>query len=317
MLSSSVKQQFNTNGIFYTSEQVASVLKSCSVRVGGEIDSHYLIYCPFHYNVNTPAAEVDKEKGVFICFACGESGNLMDMVMRVTSRNYFEATRLIKSAETDANILDIISNSLESNPDELKEFDGKLITRLNNDLLVSDRALSYFNSRNISMDSIKFFKLGYSVKQDMVIVPVSDHHGMCVGFVGRSVEGKEFKNSTSLPKKYVLFNLHNVKFKSIVVVESSFDAIRLNQLGIPAVATLGATISKPQIELLNKYSTSIYLCPDKDEAGKKMVESVMKKISNKNVMVLDVGSAKDIGDLSDDQIQDVWKKSGSQNIFTL
>ena len=66
--------------------------------MGGEIDSHYLIYCPFHYNVNTPACEIDKQNGLYICFSCGENGKLLDLVMRTTGRNYFEAMRTIKSA---------------------------------------------------------------------------------------------------------------------------------------------------------------------------------------------------------------------------
>jgi len=317
MLSSNIKQQSYTDRVFYTSDQIASVLNSCSVRVGGEIDTHYLIYCPFHYNVNTPAAEIDKQKGVFICFSCGESGNLMDMVMRVTNRNFFEASRLIKSAENVSSIVDIVTTSLDTNPDELKEFDSSLIDRLHSELLETDSAIEYFESRLINIDSINFFKLGYSKKQKMVIVPVSDHRSMCVGFVGRSIEGKSFKNSVNLPKKHVLFNICNNKFKSIAVVESSFDAIRLHQLGIPAVATLGATISKSQMELLNRYASSIILCPDKDEAGSKMVSSVKKNMPSKSITVLDVGNAKDIGDLSNTQIKELFENSMKDNFIAL
>ena len=317
MLSSSFKQQSNTNRVFYTAEQIASVLSSCSVRIGGEIDTHYLIYCPFHYNVNTPAAEVDKEKGVFICFACGESGSLMDMVMRITSRNFFEASRLIKSAEKEFNIADIVMGRLESNPDELQEFDSNLINRLHSDLLSSSDAVRYFKSRSINLESIEFFKLGYSMKQHMVTVPVCDHRGMYVGFVGRSIEGKTFKNSTNLPKKHVLFNLHNVRFNNIAVVESSFDAIRLHQVGIAAVATLGASISKNQIDLLNKYASSVILCPDKDEAGEKMVSKIKDNMLKKDITIVNVGNAKDIGDLSDNDIQEVFKKSMNDNLLAI
>lgn len=317
MLSSSFKQQSNTNRVFYTAEQIASVLSSCSVRIGGEIDTHYLIYCPFHYNVNTPAAEVDKEKGVFICFACGESGSLMDMVMRITSRNFFEASRLIKSAEKEFNIANIVMGRLESNPDELQEFDSNLINRLHSDLLSSSDAVRYFKSRSINLESIEFFKLGYSMKQHMVTVPVCDHRGMYVGFVGRSIEGKTFKNSTNLPKKHVLFNLHNVKFNNIAVVESSFDAIRLYQVGIAAVATLGASISKNQIDLLNKYASSVILCPDKDEAGEKMVSKIKDNMLKKDITIVNVGNAKDIGDLSDNDIQEVFKKSMNDNLLAI
>lgn len=239
------------------------------------------------------------------------------MVMRTTNRNFFEATRLIKSAEKEIDVLDVVSNSLDTNPDPLQPFDMQLIDRLHKSLMSSDSGVDYFESRKINKESMEFFKLGYSEKQRMVIVPVHDNHGMCVGFVGRSVEGKVFKNSTNLPKRYVLFNLHNVKFSDITVVESSFDAIRLHQVGIPAVATLGASINKNQLSLLNKYASSILICPDKDDAGRKMVDSITKGITNKNVTVIDVGEAKDVGDLSNDQIKNIWKNSRHDNLIAL
>ena len=48
--------------------------------------------------------------------------------------------------------------------------------------------------RKIEQTSWSKFSLGYSEKQDMVTVPVHSPDGMPVGFVGRSIEGKEFKN---------------------------------------------------------------------------------------------------------------------------
>jgi hypothetical protein len=236
--------------------------------------------------------------------------------MKTTNRNFFEASRVIQSASATVNILDIVENKLNSPPDdELKEFDVEVINRLHKSLLKDQRALDYFKSRSIYMDAVIEMKLGYSIKQDMVTVPVQDQYGMYVGFVGRSVEGKVFKNSTSLPKKHVLFNLNRSKLKNIVVLESSFDSIRMWQLGIPSVATLGAGITKNQLALLNKYANRIILCPDKDDAGKRMVEKANSSLSSKDIVIMDVGSVKDIGDLEDNEIMQMWEKAcGSKTI---
>lgn len=284
--------------------------------MGGEIDSHYLIYCPFHYNVNTPACEIDKQNGLYICFSCGENGKLLDLVMRTTGRNYFEAMRTIKSAETSQDIETVIQDTL-AKTDEIKEFDSELINRLHNTLITTDEGRDYFKSRSINEQSMSDFKLGYSAKQSMVVVPVQDQYGMYVGFVGRSIEGKSFKNSVGLPKKQILFNLNRVKFKNITVVESSFDAIRLWQLGIPAVATLGAIPSRIQIELLSKYATSIIICPDKDEAGAKMVSKITDNIVKKSVTVINVGDVKDVGGLKDEEIKELWKVPSINTFVTL
>ena len=167
------------------------------------------------------------------------------------------------------------------------------------------------------MDAVVEMKLGYSSKQDMVTVPVQDQYGMYVGFVGRSIEGKVFKNSTELPKKHVLFNLNRAKMNSIVVLESSFDSIRLWQLGIPSVATLGAIVTKNQLALLNKYANGVILCPDKDDAGKKMIDKVSAALTTKSITIMDVGDAKDVGDLSDEQIVSAWKNACSKNIIAV
>ena len=103
MLFSGKRKQSYSNE-FYTEGQIESILRSADIKIGGEIDTHFLLFCPFHYNIHTPACEIDKSNGMFICFSCGESGSLVDMVMRVTNRNYFEATRLINSKKDDIDI---------------------------------------------------------------------------------------------------------------------------------------------------------------------------------------------------------------------
>ena len=238
--------------------------------------------------------------------------------MKSTNRNYFEAMRFIKSKEGTVDISNAVQSALDFDPESLKEFDKSLIDRLHESLMNSDRALEYYASRGISSISCVTFKLGYSEKQDMVVVPVHDPHGMCVGFVARGIDQKVFKNSVGLPKKQVLFNLHRVRFKTIAVVESSFDAIRMSQLSIPAVATLGAWPSKRQLELLSKYAESIIVCPDKDDAGKKMVDKIRDNLHNKNIGIMDVGNnAKDVGDLTDNEIISRYTNFDNLNIVGL
>jgi DNA primase len=120
--------------------------------------------------------------------------------------------------------------------------------------------------------------------------------GMCLGFVARTIEGKDFKNTPGLPKGKILFNLHRVKSSGTVyVVESSFDAIRLDQIGFPAVATLGANVSNSQTRLLEKYFTNVVLIADKD----KLIEKLGSLIT---VIRLDK-NYKDIGDMEDAEIK--------------
>lgn len=287
----------------YDKEQIKRVLTGAGITIEAEVDSDYIIFCPFHSNHRTPAGEVDKNTGIFYCFSCQHIADLIELVMHTTARTYFESARFIKSKEQQVDLEKQINQQLFVKPD-YTQFDELLIKRLNSQAIESPKAVNYFHGRRINESSIKKFHLGYSDKQDMVTVPVHSPDGMCVGFVGRSIEGKEFKNTPGLPKAKLLFNLHRVKNSDkVYIVESSFDAIRLDQVGLPAVATLGANISNTQTELLKKYFNNIIVIADNDEAGGNMKKRLIEKLGSR-ISVINIDSKyKDVGDMQDEDIK--------------
>jgi DNA primase len=261
-----------------------------------------MIFCPFHNNHRTPAGEVQKDSGMFFCFSCQKSADLTELVMHTSGRTYFEAARFINSKKKESNIAVEIDRVLIKE-ETYKPFDELIIKRLHNNLVSSERAKNYFAYRKIIKPSCIKFSLGYSDKQDMVTVPVHSPDGIPLGFVGRSIEGKDFKNTPGLPKSKTLFNLHRVKKSDrVYVVESSFDAIRLDQVGLPAVATLGANVSSTQIELLQKYFNNIIVVADNDEAGGNMKDRIVTKLSSRVSVITLNKQYKDIGDMSDEEL---------------
>jgi DNA primase len=289
----------------YTAEQIKRVLTGAGVDIMSEVDSDYIIFCPYHNNSRTPAGEVDKSSGLFYCFSCQHVTDLTQLVMTTSGRTYFEAARYIKSKETLADLAYDIEKQLHEKP-IYNQYDQVLIKRLSSQALESPRAMRYYEGRLITEDSVKKFSLGFSEKQDMVTVPVHSPDGMEVGFVGRSIEGKDFKNTPGLPKSKVLFNLHRVKTSSkVYIVESSFDVIRLDQCGFPAVATLGANVSNVQIDLLQKYFNNIIVIADNDEAGGNMKSKIVERLGARvSVIQLDK-EYKDIGDMSNEDIKNL------------
>lgn len=293
----------------YTTEQIRNVLHGSGISIESEVDSEYIIFCPFHNNYRTPAGEVNKERGTFFCFSCQTSKTLIELVMFVTQKSYFEALRFIDSMATETDIVGIIDKTLKQEP-EYKPFDELLIRRLHSQAIDSPRALRYFEGRRISENSINKFLLGYSNNQDMVTVPIHSPDGSIIlGFVARSIEGKEFKNTPGLPKSKTLFNIHRVKkYDTVYVVESSFDAIRLDQNGIPAVATLGANVSKSQMALLTKYFNNAIVIGDNDDAGKGMQEKILERLGSRATLISIPSRFKDIGDMTDEDIQKLNNK---------
>ena len=114
----------------YTKEQVKRVLAGSGISIESEVDTDYIIFCPFHSNHRTPAGEVDKTSGVFFCFSCQETKDLVELVMHCSNRTYFEAVRYIKSKETEVDIESLINKTLYSPPDFI-QYDELLIKRLN------------------------------------------------------------------------------------------------------------------------------------------------------------------------------------------
>jgi DNA primase len=245
---------------------------------------------------------VDKRNGTFFCFSCHHVANLVELVVKTSGRTYFEAVRFIKSKGTESDLTSEINRQLYTKPDYV-QFDDVLVKRLNQQALDSPRAMRYFAGRFVTEASVKKFALGFSEKQDMVTIPVQAPDGMSIGFVGRSIEGKEFKNTPGMPKSKLLFNLHRVKTADrVYVVESSFDAIRLDQVGFPAVATLGSNVSNIQIELLKKYFNNIIVIADNDEAGGNMKSKIIEKLGSRVSVITLEKEYKDIGDMTDEDI---------------
>lgn len=237
--------------------------------------------------------------------------------MYITQKTYFEAVRFIELSSTEKDIVGLINNTLEKE-EEYPPFDELLIRRLHSQAMESPRALRYYEGRQISKASMEKFLLGYSENQDMVTIPIHSPDGrVTVGFVARSVEGKEFKNTPKLPKSKVLFNLHRAKkHDTVYVVESSFDAIRLDQNGIPAVATLGANVSRVQTELLTKYFNNAIIVGDNDDAGKGMQEKILSRLGSRATLINIPSRFKDIGDMTDDDIRKLNTKI-SDPLFAL
>ena len=293
------------NDNVYTAEQIKRILAGSGITIEAEVDSDYIIFCPFHNNSRSPAGEIDKINGTFFCFSCHHVASLAEFIMHTSGRTYFEAARFIKSKETEIDLTNQINQQLVVKP-EYAAYDELQIKRLNQQALESPRAMRYYNGRLVTETSVNKFDLGYSEKQDMVTIPVHSPDALCVGFVGRSVEGKDFKNTPGLPKSKILFNLHRVKTADrVYVVESSFDAIRLDQVGMPAVATLGSNVSNFQTDLLQKYFNNIYVVADNDEAGGNMKKKLIERLGSRvSVITLDK-QYKDIGDMSDEDIKNL------------
>ena len=303
----------------YHPDQVESVLTNLHINISTETDTNFLCLCPYHTNTDTPAMSVEKTAGVFLCFAphCGESGNLMRLVQDIGSMNYFQARRFINKYHKDVDLEALVARNLIQEP-EWKEFPQEVLDKLKKNFPQS-RAHDYMRTRGFEWETLDYFDVGYSMHQKMVTVPMHNPQGVPIGLIGRSTEGKAFKNSPGLPKSKTAWNFHRAKKVSdtVIIVESSFDAMRVHQAGFPnVVALLGGFISKYHANQLGKAFSKIIIMTDADEAGRTLAASIESKMSDKQIMYaadspdsVYPGAAKDASDLDDRQIRYLIKNA--------
>jgi DNA primase len=306
----------------YSKADLRSILRSCNVDIVSETGTDFLCLCPFHHNTDSPAFAVSYLKGLYVCYNqnCNSAGTVLDLVKQLTNRNDYEALRFIQSNKLtqEEALEEELRDILDEKPDFV-EFPEQTLKNLHDGLKESKQAQDYLSSRKINSEAWSSFKIGYSSAQGMVTVPLHSPDGISVGIIGRSIKDKRFKNSVNLPRNKTMFNLHRAKREggTIIVCESSFDVIRLWQAGYPnAVGTLGGSISDVNIQNLNKYASTIIIMTDNDQAGRSLGMTIANKLKNKNILwaqydhgVLYPHSAKDVGDMTDEEIKQCIKNA--------
>ena len=256
-----------------TPGQVELILSDLGIQIANESDTHYSVFCPFHGNSTTTAATVSKESGFFYCFngACGKQLKLLEFIKKIKHWDTMRTMRYIEGHKTKEVPLTERIKEKYVKRNELPSFDLDILHAMQEEYWNSEEAQAYLAGRGINEYSAKHFGIGYDPGRGMILTPMFSTDGDCVGVIGRSIVGKDFKNSFGLPTKTTLFNINNAKRQgsdTLILTESNFDAIRVHQSGHPNVcATLGGTFSDYHVTQIYRSFSNLLLMTDDDEPG--------------------------------------------------
>ena len=83
----------------------------------GRVSTNGKVFCPFHHNVNTPAAKIYDEINIMKCFACNKSYTAYDFVVNYDSvlLDKIKSTIILPETGYDTrkiNLVDIQGKSL-------------------------------------------------------------------------------------------------------------------------------------------------------------------------------------------------------------
>lgn len=307
------------------------------MRDGGK---NIQVQCPYHGGgqERKPSAGILKEDGTFHCFACNETHTLPEVISYC-----FGYTDDILGKEGFKWIMkNFATVQVEERKDVQIDLERNNITNKDNILGNSNNSKSdfiteeeldkyryyhtYWTKRGIISDwLIELFDLGYDRETNCITFPVRDIQGNCLFVARRSVVTKWFNYPSGAEKPlYGLYELNQAELmmrqkhgvslvyniNEIYVTESMIDCLRLWQNNRYAVA-LNGTGSESQFEALRKLPCrKLILATDNDKAGMYARDRIKKAVRNKIItQVVIPDGKKDIGDLTDEEIQnleEIW-----------
>ena len=128
----------------------------------------------------TPSFTVNDEKGFYHCFSTGEHGNIFDFLMKTQNLKFGEA---VKTLANFAGMRPyIFSKEDEHRENKFKEYISAFndyIDICHNNILKNNNEiiLNYLKKRNLSLDIIKKFKLGFNLDNKDIYKKLKIKHG--------------------------------------------------------------------------------------------------------------------------------------------
>lgn len=227
--------------------------------------ANYLTNCPFHEHEKAKTFAIDFDEGLWHCFNpdCAVSGR---GVRQLKQRMYRDG--------------------------RIKEFEEALIQGKNFD---EDVLRFLTEERGLTIETLKKYHIAQSVKQEKhwltgvlepkkyVLIPIFDEQGNLIAgrnYLLPAYRGeKDPKIKFAWPKSTVtLYPVSSLRHETLVITEGEWDALLLNQHGIPAItSTGGSNYSFKTFAPLLKGKT-LYICYDCDDAGRKGAEKIAEEL---------------------------------------
>lgn len=188
--------------------------------------------CPFHDD-HSPSFSVQKDKQIYKCFSCGESGNVITFVQKYNGITFTEALKML--ADRVGIPLNVsTTRKINTKYEKLYEINDTVNKYFKANLLSNEgvKAIKYLEDRKISKDIINEFNIGlstsnklsnilskkysyeelvkldickdingryYDTFQDRIIFPIIDENNNVIAFSGRKYTNEDLNNNT-LPK---------------------------------------------------------------------------------------------------------------------
>ena len=232
------------------------------------------ITCPYHKDgqESNPSCNVFADRhdkhtryGQVHCFTCGTTVPLYSLIGHCLDEDseYGKRWLLDRFGDTFIDSIEYLEPIELDKTSEITLLDESVLDRYN-------LYHPYLESRGISFDVMRKFKIGFDAEKNAVTFPVWDDKGRLVMITSRSVYTKRFEIPEYSKKPIYLLNYIKAEnITTVYVVESQINALTLWSWGYPAIAFIG-TGSYDQYKILKNSGIRNYiLCLDGDTGGDK------------------------------------------------
>ena len=192
--------------------------------------------CPFcqHHKPKLEVNYTESKKGINLwqCWVCGKKGKTIRSLFKqlnVSSDYFQELSKLVKNVSSNENHV-VKIEQLEL-PKEFKKFS-------NNKDITAKHAYSYLKKRNITVQDILKYNIGYcdyGRYSKMVVIPSYDNNGKLNYFTARSFEKDPYIKSRNpdASRDIIPFELFINWDLPIILCEGPFDAMAIKRNAIP------------------------------------------------------------------------------------
>ena len=291
----------------------ATPIEEVAENLGIGIVRHMAL-CPFH-NDKHPSLHFDLKKNRYKCFACGASGNVIDLVMRYNNMEFKEAINWIGNKEVNT----AKDNAYETKESREEAVDIEYLEVLMKNVCINEDAARFlFDERRIDSRVVEWCGLS-SVSSDTpcwrwgkafydapsLLIPYRDVDGKLLTVQGRYL-GKEKKPRFKFPhgsqagmyNKPVIATLK--KGDELWITEGPSDCWAMMSAGRKAVAIPSATsLTTGDLRLLGdglQKGVSLHMAPDNDRPGMELFKTLKRHFPDLQGHVLPDG-VKDFGEM--------------------
>ena len=278
------------------------------MKKDGTRPSQFKALCPFHDDKD-PSLKINIDKNIFHCFVCEAKGNVLEFVMKMDGVEIRPAALKVASlcglggepplpkgkAKADVKAKAPLTSKAAAKPakatsDETPSADTTPSDGPNPALSFelkleqSAELATWLAGRGLDATSVETFGLGLVSARSKSIggrlaIPIHDRDGGLVAYCGRYIgdtipdDVPKYILPKGFRKEIELFNLHRVITQSpaprFVILFESFFSVMRHAAHVPAVSTMGRTISDAQIALLREAGIAkVVVVFDGDEPGR-------------------------------------------------